>query len=248
MMKVREANCSYANMLIEAREDDDYVYLILELCEGGDLFDRLATQREPLSEPYIARIIAQLLHFLTELHRLDLAHRDIKPGNLLLAPDNSLRVSDFGLACSCGPFVTVQEVAGTPLYLAPEAIRGAFCQKSELWAVGCILFWMLSGKHPFDVGGAELDQLAARISTADVGDLTGGRWDAVSAPAKDLVRQLLTREVSLRPTARQALDHPWIHTHAPAEVTGGEGRPALGWTGRETFCFYTDALSIFFEG
>ncbi|KAJ1694049.1 hypothetical protein LUZ63_010747 [Rhynchospora breviuscula] len=199
-------------------ENTDSIHLIMELCDGPDLLEWLRVRPKPqVSEPEAAVIMAQLMQSLAICHKRDIAHRDIKPDNILFDRDGRVRLSDFGSAAWFGTQNGMEHklsgLVGTPCYVAPEVLRaGEYDEKVDVWSAGVVMYVMLSGgavpfggDTPADVFGAVLRgnlRFPFRI------------FEGVSSAAKDLMRKMICRDTSRRLTAEQVLRHPWI-------VTGG---------------------------
>ncbi len=133
--------------------EDNPPYLVLKYAEGDSLAKVLADKGK-LPPDQVAGMVANLLDALHYCHERGVYHRDIKPENLVLAPDGHLKILDFGIALMEGsPRVTwrgFSGLMGTPEYMAPEQIKGERgCAKSDVYAVGCLLYHILSGSPPF---------------------------------------------------------------------------------------------------
>lgn len=117
---------------------------------GGGALDKVLKQAKKFSEREIKFYATQLIYGLKYLHDSDIMHRDLKLENLLLDENGYLKIVDFGVAKVCRVKNKFYDVAGTPLYLPPEMILGEGYDKgADWWAVGCILYYMLVGAHPF---------------------------------------------------------------------------------------------------
>ncbi|RLN73270.1 hypothetical protein BBJ28_00023919 [Nothophytophthora sp. Chile5] len=203
-----------------AYEDDVNVYLVMERCMGGDASARLYSEQElhhtsnPRQEALTKMYMRDIFHVVWQCHLLRILHRDLKLENFLFADkkdDSPLKLTDFGGASFLPEDgVFLHEVHGTPLYTAPEVLQHKYAFPSDLWSCGVILYRLLSGRFPFEAG-ALLDE---RILHEPI-DLETAPWPGISQDAKDLVRQLLERDVSRRLTAEQALKHPWLDPSAP---------------------------------
>ncbi|HYV86727.1 MAG TPA: serine/threonine-protein kinase [Patescibacteria group bacterium] len=173
-------------------------FLSMELCEGDSLAARLRkTGRLPAQEA--ARLGAQIAEALASAHGRGVIHRDLKPANVLFSGDD-IKVADFGVA-RMGDSAMTQEgaVMGTPTYMAPEQTRGAAVDaRADLYALGCVLFEMLSGKPPYS--GAVREVLMAHASPAPPPALDPAR---IGAPEElcALVSRLLAKDPEERPGA-----------------------------------------------
>lgn len=133
-------------------EENDQPYLVMRLMTGGSLADRLANG--PLSPAETMSILSRLAPALDRAHALGIVHRDLKPGNILFDSDGNPYISDFGLAklTQSNTQLSQTGVLGTPAYMSPEQARGekVIDGRADLYALGAILFQMLTGKLPFE--------------------------------------------------------------------------------------------------
>ncbi|RDX81142.1 Phosphoenolpyruvate carboxylase kinase 1, partial [Mucuna pruriens] len=192
--------------IIDAFEDAEFSSIVVELCQPRTLFDRIADG--PLPEPHAASLVKQLLEAVAHCHALGLAHRDIKPDNILFDEGNNLKLSDFGSAEWFGEERRMGGVVGTPYYVAPEVLTGReYDEKVDVWSSGVILYTMLAGIPPFyGDSAAEIFEAVLRANLRFPPRI----FRSVSAPAKDLLRKMICRDPSRRISAHQALRHPWI--------------------------------------
>ncbi|XP_053469437.1 serine/threonine-protein kinase DCLK3 [Ictalurus furcatus] len=202
--------------LLRSHHTDTHVYLLMELVTGGDLFDAIAKCRK-FSEPCAARMIRDISQALEYIHNKSIAHRDIKPENLLVQRHSNgsinLKLADFGLAM----VVTepVFTVCGTPTYVAPEILaETGYGVAVDIWAMGVILFVLLSGFPPFRSPERNQEELFHLIQKGEVHFLSP-YWDHVSEEAKDLISALLEVNPTVRLTASQTLQNSWL-LHAAA--------------------------------
>jgi eukaryotic-like serine/threonine-protein kinase len=138
--------------------------LVLELVEGPTLADRIAQGPLPLEE--VLPIARQLVDAIETAHEQRVIHRDLKPANMKLRPDGTVKVLDFGLARAFDPGssdgLDVGMIIGTAAYMSPEQARGkAVDRRSDIWAFGCVLYEMLTGRRPFE--GEDVSAILARI-------------------------------------------------------------------------------------
>lgn len=195
--------------IMDAFEDADSCSIVLELCQPHTLLDRIAAQG-PLTEPHAASLLKQLLEAVAHCHAQGLAHRDIKPENILFDEGNKLKLSDFGSAEWLGEGSSMSGVVGTPYYVAPEVIMGReYDEKVDVWSSGVILYAMLAGFPPFY--GESAPEIFESVLRANL-RFPSLIFSSVSAPAKDLLRKMISRDPSSRISAHQALRHPWILT------------------------------------
>jgi len=194
--------------LHETFEDSRQIYLCMELCEGGELFDRIAAARH-FTERDAAIFMKQILSGVHYLHSHNIIHRDLKPENLLLVNQTTcdLKLIDFGLSCRFEKDETFSAKAGTCFYIAPEVLAGRYNESCDYWSCGVILYIMLCGYPPFD--GDDDKKVMDKVKRGEF-TMTGKDWDRVSPSAKDLVSRLLEFNPEERITAKDALDHSWL--------------------------------------
>ncbi|CAI5465125.1 unnamed protein product [Closterium sp. Yama58-4] len=204
----------YIVTLKEALEDKSAIHLIMELCPGGDLFERIKS-RAQLTEPEAASILRQLLVALIHSHSLGILHRDVKPENILLcspASCSSIKLIDFGVATVLPEGAQCNEAAGTPEYMAPEVYDEKYGFGADVWGAGVSLYVMLSGIPPFwESTNRSLEQAIRNKKLS----FKHWKWADVSVEAKELISRMLEKDPSKRITAQEALAHPWITKLAP---------------------------------
>lgn len=197
---------------IDVAEDARYGYLVMQSCTGGELFDRIAARN--CSEKDAAMAIVDVLAALNHLHTKRIIHRDIKPENLLYKdkqPGSPLKLIDFGLAIQLQPGQRETEVCGTTSYMAPEVLRGSYSFECDIWSLGVICFFMLSGKLPFP--GRSDEEKEARILRGSF-SFSEKQWNSISDEAKDFIKRILSADESKRMSGRKALLHPWVTNRA----------------------------------
>lgn len=190
-------------------EDDDAVNLVMELCEGGELFDRIVA-RGHYSERAAAVVTRTIVEVVQICHKHGVIHRDLKPENFLFAnkKENSpLKAIDFGLSVFFKPGEKFSEIVGSPYYMAPEVLKRSYGPEVDVWSAGVILYILLCGVPPF---WAETEQAVAQAILRGALDLKRDPWPIISENAKSLVRQMLEPDPKKRLTAQQVLDHPWL--------------------------------------
>ncbi|XP_059898612.1 serine/threonine-protein kinase DCLK3 [Gadus macrocephalus] len=192
-------------------------YLVLELVNGGDLFEAIA-RRGKFPEDEAGLIVADVSGALSYIHSKSIVHRDLKPENLLIEcradGSNRLKLGDFGLAMVVTePIFTV---CGTPTYVAPEILsETGYGLSVDVWALGVILYILLCGFPPFRSQDRDQEELFKLIREGKVHFLSN-YWDPVSEGAKDLVKGLLQGNPIERLSASQSLQHPWVQAMATA--------------------------------
>lgn len=204
----------YIIQLHDTLFNSTYVFLVMELCRRGELFDYL-TDIVRMNERRTRRVMRQLLETVQFLHALGIVHRDLKLENILLDDNFNVKVSDFGLASIISHDEELTDLCGTVYYMAPEILKAAIdedapgCGKPvDMWALGCVMFSLLTGTQPFwDTKQA----VVLRAILACQYSLETDAWKDVSELAKDLVSKLLVTDPTKRLTATEALAHPFIH-------------------------------------
>ncbi|KAF5203033.1 kinase domain [Thalictrum thalictroides] len=199
--------------IFDLYEDENSIHMILELCESSDLYDRVT--KRIFSETEAVSVMSQLMEAIAHCHRRGVAHRDIKPDNILFDGRNRLKLADFGSSDFFGNGHAMSGLVGTPYYVAPEVVSGRdYNEKVDVWSAGVILYIMLAGIPPFYGDSAtEIFQAVLRGNLR----FPTRNFHSLSSSAKDLLRNMLCKDVSRRFSAEQVLRHPWI-------VSGGEAR------------------------
>lgn len=195
--------------LKEACEDENAVHLVMELCEGGELFDRIVA-RGHYTERAAAAVMKTILEVVLLCHKHGVIHRDLKPENFLFAnkKENSpLKAIDFGLSIFFKPGERFSEIVGSPYYMAPEVLKRNYGPEIDIWSAGVILYILLCGVPPF---WAESEQGVAQAILRGTIDFKRDPWPNISESAKSLVRQMLEPDPKKRLTAKQVLEHSWI--------------------------------------
>ncbi|OAY66327.1 Calcium-dependent protein kinase 30 [Ananas comosus] len=192
-----------------AYEDADAVHLVMELCEGGELFDRIVA-RGHYTERAAAAVARTVAEVVRMCHENGVVHRDLKPENFLFAnkkETSPLKVIDFGLSVFFRPGERFTEIVGSPYYMAPEVLKRNYGPEVDIWSAGVILYILLCGVPPF---WAESEQGVAQAILRGFLDFQREPWPQISESAKSLVRQMLEPDPKQRLTAQQVLEHSWL--------------------------------------
>ncbi|KAG2678065.1 hypothetical protein I3843_12G128900 [Carya illinoinensis] len=192
-----------------AYEDKQSVHVVMELCAGGELFDRIIAKGH-YSERAAASICRAIVNVVHICHFMGVMHRDLKPENFLLSSKDEnalLKATDFGLSVFIEEGKVYRDIVGSAYYVAPEVLRRRYGKEIDIWSAGVILYILLSGVPPF---WAETEKgIFDAILQGEI-DFESKPWPSISSAAKDLVRKMLTQDPKKRITSTQVLEHPWI--------------------------------------
>ncbi|KAG5241551.1 calcium-dependent protein [Salix suchowensis] len=194
-----------------AFEDDSYVYIVMELCEGGELLDRILAKKDSrYTEKDAAVVVRQMLKVAAECHLHGLVHRDMKPENFLFKStkeDSPLKATDFGLSDFIKPGRKFRDMVGSAYYVAPEVLKRNSGPESDVWSIGVITYILLCGRRPF---WDKTEDGIFKEVLRNKPDFRRKPWPTISTSAKDFVKKLLVKDPRARLTAAQALSHPWV--------------------------------------
>ena len=198
--------------LYDIYENENYIYIIMEYCSGGDLLSYFEYHEYELPESKVCEIIHKLSMAIYYLHSYGIVHRDLKPENILMTDISDtadIRLLDFGLSKIVGNEEKCTEPYGTLSFVAPEVLQGKPYDKSvDLWSIGIITFLLLCGYLPFDDKHSERE--IARQTIQDPVPYEKKIWDKYSPEAKAFVDGLLQKKPEKRYTIKEVLEHPWI--------------------------------------
>lgn len=224
MKRVRHRNIV---SMYELYETPKCLWIILELVDGGDLHHYLANTPH-YNEVMGARQFRQILQGLHYLHSLGVVHRDLKLDNILLSgsgANSEAKIADFGLSAlvrieedgydpeESGKrknYAQLRDMWGTKEYFAPEVINQAYGPQADIWALGCVLYELLSGEQAFPVREGDTEsRFYGRIKKGEY-DLNRPAFRKVSAEAKDLLGKMLKVDPTQRYSSSECLIHPWV--------------------------------------
>jgi serine/threonine protein kinase len=216
--------------LRENYDENDHYFLVLDLVSGGEMFDHLCAHGA-YSEADAARLVREIASALAFLHGIGIVHGDMKPENLMLSSEKAtaaaIKIVDFG----CGQ-VTVGDsrtpsrddleskvgIANTPAYCPPEILdkkrKGDHIEPAfDMWALGVILYIMLTGVHPFDLyGNASDEEIESQILSRHTPPLRNSPMTAhLSKDAIEVIEKLISWDPEKRTTALELLQNPWVH-------------------------------------
>jgi|Transcript_73937 serine/threonine protein kinase len=198
---------------VDPEEQSGVWVIVTEFVGGGELFERVR-QHGRFEEDRAAYIAYQLLSALKILHERRIVHRDIKTENVILVENtmDEIKLVDFGLATPESDREAMSVRCGSPGYIAPEVLRNEkYGCKVDCFSVGVLLHILLVGRGPFR--GKSTEEMLARNLKCKVSPRP---LSHVSSPAKELLLSLLDPDPENRPTAAEALEHPWLHQHIAA--------------------------------
>ncbi|KAJ7944167.1 GPCR kinase [Quillaja saponaria] len=194
-----------------AFEDDSFVYIVMELCEGGELLDRILAKKDSrYTEKDAAVVVRQMLKVAAECHLHGLVHRDMKPENFLFKSskeDSPLKATDFGLSDFIKPGKKFSDIVGSAYYVAPEVLKRKSGPESDVWSIGVITYILLCGRRPF---WDKTEDGIFKEVLRNKPDFRRKPWPNISNSAKDFVKKLLVKDPRARLTAAQALSHIWV--------------------------------------
>jgi calcium-dependent protein kinase len=207
-------NLDHPNIIkvYEFYSSEKYVYIINELCTGGELFDKIVDVKH-FSESVACNIMRQLLSAIAYCHEKGVIHRDLKPENILIESSEeknkdffNIKVIDFG-TCEILKKKKLTEQIGTSFYIAPEVLKNGYNEKCDLWSCGVILYILLCGSPPFY--GKNEKEIFKKILD---GNFTFRHkiWNKISTEAKNLVLKLLQVNPTKRISAQEALEDVWF--------------------------------------
>ena len=204
---LRQVNHPHIVQLYEIIETSKQLLLVMELAEGGELFNYIVSKHR-LNEHESCKYLSQLLSGLEYLQKLRIVHRDLKPENLLLDHKKNIKIVDFGLSNLYNANETLKTACGSPCYAAPEMIAGKRYHGAQvdIWSCGVILFAMLCGYLPFE--DSNTSSLYKKIIA---GEFKIPSW--VSIEASDLLKKILVTDPEKRYNIDKIRCHPWFTKH-----------------------------------
>ncbi|XP_077249868.1 CDPK-related kinase 5-like [Tasmannia lanceolata] len=219
-VKILRALTGHSNLVqfYDAYEDHDNVYIVMELCEGGELLDRILSRGGKYSEDDAKAVVVQILNVVAFFHLQGVVHRDLKPENFLFSSkdeNSQLKAIDFGLSDFVKPDERLNDIVGSAYYVAPEVLHRSYSTEADVWSVGVIAYILLCGSRPF---WARTESGIFRAVLKADPSFDEPPWPSLSPEAKDFVKRLLNKDPRKRMTAAKALCHPWIRNFNDIKV------------------------------
>lgn len=189
-----------------------YIYIVLELLTGAELFDRLV-EKGKYGEKEAVGVFLKLVKAVRDLHAIGIIHRDLKCENIIFDREgdaSELKVADFGTSYVLGresEDIHKEDRIGSPGYHAPEVYRNKYGPEGDVWSLGVILYVLLAGFAPFD--SESEGEIMMKVMTGNY-EFEEEYWSSISPEAMDLVKGMLTVNMSQRLTIAQVMAHPWF--------------------------------------
>ncbi|KAL5726797.1 non-specific serine/threonine protein kinase [Ranunculus cassubicifolius] len=211
-VKILKALSGHVNLVrfYDSYEDANNVYIIMELCEGGELLDRILSRGGRYTEEDAKVIILQILSVVAFCHLQGVVHRDLKPENFLFTTRDEhapMKLIDFGLSDFIRPDERLNDIVGSAYYVAPEVLHRSYQVEADIWSIGVITYILLCGSRPF---WARTESGIFRSVLRADPNFDDSPWPSVSPDAKDFVKRFLNKDHRKRMTAAQAMTHPWL--------------------------------------
>mmetsp|Transcript_18283 Transcript_18283/g.24107 ORF Transcript_18283/g.24107 Transcript_18283/m.24107 type:complete len:683 (+) Transcript_18283:476-2524(+) len=209
--------------LMDVFETEHHIFLIIELCTGGELLQRLQSQPHyHYSEITASQILRKITSAVKYLHNQRIVHRDLKLENFLFenkSPTAELKLIDFGFSQHFQESEELSVPVGTPFYVAPEVLRGSYNHKCDMWSIGVITYMLLSGRPAFY--GENQREILEAVKRGKF-EFPDEIFKFVSPLAKDFISKLLVIDPVKRLSAEECQQHAWLslHTEKPeAEIS-----------------------------
>ena len=223
--------------LYDVLENENYIYIIMEYCAGGDLFSYIEKRGFRLPETRAAEIIHKLSTAVFFLHEYGVVHRDLKPENILMtdnSPNADIRLVDFGLGKIIGPGEMCTDPFGTFSYVAPEVLKEKpYSFKVDLFAIGIIAYLLVAGFLPFDHETSEKE--IARQTVYEPTPFPTSVWKNISNEARAFVDNLLQKNPEKRMGIQEVLQHKWLQKFNSKESNSFKKRNERDLSGAQKF-------------
>jgi len=196
--------------LYEYFEDKSNFYIVTDYCAGGALYDEIHS-RGKFAESDAQQLVKALVSAVSHCHKNLVVHRDLKPENICFASEakdlSAIKIIDFGTSIAATEGMVLRNQRGSVYYMAPEVLSRSYGPKCDMWSCGVITYCLLSGFPPFN--GASDYQISQKVAKGEY-SFDKAIWKSTSDQAKDFISKLLEMETSKRPSAEEALQHPWL--------------------------------------
>ena len=216
---LKMATDEFVLKLLDIIENESYLYIMTELCKGGDLYSYLNQRSFKIPEAKAAKLIYKLAKSVSFLHTLGIIHRDLKPENILMtdmSDEADIRISDFCICKRLEPNETTKEIVGTLGYMAPEVLMGKeYNYSADVWAIGVITYLLLTGYLPFD--DEQEDKEVIRKTLFESIPFYNDSWKNISSKAKEFVKKILKKDKEERITIEGILSDPWFENYVNEE-------------------------------
>ena len=205
----------------ETFHDQFYFHIITELCRGNNLDKRFKKLGRKMKEEYVRIIIMKILHAINYCHSFGIVHRDLKPENIVFESPNeeedndeeednnnsNIKIIDFGLSTLKNKTEKLHTILGTPYYMAPEVLKGEYNEKCDIWSIGAITYYLLTGSEPFK--GETSNSIFAKILFTEPNYNTE-KFKNISQNAIDFIKKCFEKDPDRRLSAKDGLKHTWF--------------------------------------
>ena len=192
----------------ETYHDKCFFHIVMELCRGKEILYKMNNGH--MEEKNVVKIILKVLLAIAHCHNRGITHRDLKPENILfdsMKPDAEIKLIDFGLSRKYDKEQKMHSILGTPYYVAPEVLKGEYDEKCDIWSIGAVTYLLLCGEPPFT--GNSNNEIFKKIVNDHI-RFNFLKWKDISNNAKDFMKICLNKNSNKRPSACEALKHPWF--------------------------------------
>ena len=207
--------CHHPNIvrLLDHFENAEYIFIVMEYLAGGSLESYLKKNKFNFTERRAAEMMFQICEGMQYLHHYGVLHRDLKPENIMMtecSDKGQIKIMDFGLSKIMGPQERVVDGFGTLSFVAPEVlVRTPYNKQIDIWSIGIILYYMLSGTLPFDDDDDNEEVIAKMIVFIDT-KFPKEKWKNRSDLVIDFIKQCLNKDPEKRITIDELINHEWF--------------------------------------
>ena len=197
---------TYVVKYLDSFEENNNLNIVMEYCDGGDLEKLINDKKKfPLEEDLIWKLFIQIAIGLTAIHNLKILHRDLKTSNIFLTKDLKIKIGDLGVAKKLSRSNFAKTIIGTPYYLSPEICEEKpYNEKSDVWALGCIVYELCTFNHPFNAKSQ--GALILKILNSNPIPIRSSYSDNL----KKVINLLLEKNLNKRPSCKTILKLPYI--------------------------------------